>query len=311
MFSANENLQLRKYKRRVVEFVEATIPEDALDLGVNVMAMQVSCKAPGCVPLETAIVVVFPASEEELLPGLPESAGGSYKTKVLKPMSAVEKDDVLEALPPQFQGGKRSMERLCLQARDVMLGQITQLFGDEDESGRKLLAQYLQQSLQTYMDRGCEPPEWGEEFPEVLNDGTADKVMSESGKETVASTTDSVSTEEEAKNSVAFSGTGNIVFRRASDDDPVVVAPSSSSGTATKAVTAKTTPSVDSVTRLRQQQVAQRKLQNQLGMNSGGGTNGLLSQLAEREHAPGIRRPGCPCCDPDNPSLVVDQLMQL
>jgi len=315
MFSANENLQLRKYKRRVVEFVEATIPEDALDLGVNVMAMQVSCKAPGCVPLETAIVIVFPASEEEILPGLPESAGGSYKTKVLKPMSAVEKDDVLEALPPQFIGGKRSMERLCLQARDVMLGQITQLFGDEDALGRKLLAQYLQQSLQTYMDRGCEPPEWGEEFPEVVvNEMTANKV-NESGKYTVVkAAAELTGAAEEVKHPVAFSGTGNVVLQRAADDDPVVVAPASSSETtsnnASNTSTAKTTPSVDSVTRRRQQQVAQRKLQNQLGMNSGG-TNGLLSQLAEREHAPGIRRPGCPCCDPDNPSNVVDQLMQL
>jgi len=210
MFSANENIQLRKYKRRVVEYVEATIPEDVLDLGVNVMAMQVSCKAPGCVPLETAIVIVFPASDQELLPGLPESAGGSYKTKVLKPMSAVEKDDVLEALPSAFLGGQRSMERLCLQARDVMLGQITQLFGDEDETGRKLLAQYLQQSLQTYIDRGCEPPEWGEEFAEVVQ-------PEEKNQEEIP----------QAAKKVVFPGTGNIVIQRAVDDDKVVVVPAS------------------------------------------------------------------------------------
>jgi len=301
MFSANENIQLRKYKRRVVEYVEATIPEDILDLGVSVMAMQVSCKAPGCVPLETAIVIVFPHSDDELLPGLPESAGGSYKTKVLKPMSAVEKDDVLEALPPAFQGGKRSMQKLCLQARDVMLGQITQLFGDEDEAGRKLLAQYLQQSLQTYMDRGCEPPAWGEEFPEA------------------AAAVLPVDKDEERAQPSAFSGTGNIVIQRAvdDDDDAVVVAPPSSSSSAnTNATSQKTngakvnpTISVDTVTRRRQQQAAERQLQRQLAGSSTNG--GLLSQLAEREHAPGIRRAGCPCCDPDNPSNVVDQLMQL
>jgi len=303
MFSANENIQLRKYKRRVVEYVEATIPEDILDLGVSVMAMQVSCKAPGCVPLETAIVIVFPHSDDELLPGLPESAGGSYKTKVLKPMSAVEKDDVLEALPPAFQGGKRSMQKLCLQARDVMLGQITQLFGEEDEAGRKLLAQYLQQSLQTYMDRGCEPPAWGEEFPEAAS----------------AAAVLPVDKDEERAQPSAFSGTGNIVIQRAvdDDDDAVVVAPPSSSSSAnTNATSQKTngakvnpTISVDTVTRRRQQQAAERQLQRQLAGSSTNG--GLLSQLAEREHAPGIRRAGCPCCDPDNPSNVVDQLMQL
>jgi len=60
MFSANENILLRQHKRRVIDYVESTIPEDALDLGTAVMAMQVSCRQPGCVPLETAITVVFP-----------------------------------------------------------------------------------------------------------------------------------------------------------------------------------------------------------------------------------------------------------
>lgn len=60
MFTANENILLRQHKRRVIEYVESTIPEDALDLGTTVMAMQVSCRQPGCVPLETAITIVFP-----------------------------------------------------------------------------------------------------------------------------------------------------------------------------------------------------------------------------------------------------------
>lgn len=33
MFSANENLALRKHKRRVVQFVEDCIPDFALDAG--------------------------------------------------------------------------------------------------------------------------------------------------------------------------------------------------------------------------------------------------------------------------------------
>eukprot|EP00979_Chaetoceros_neogracilis_P015821 scaffold6574_cov261-Chaetoceros_neogracile.AAC.6 len=35
MFSANENLMLREYKRRVVYHVEATIPESIVDLGTS------------------------------------------------------------------------------------------------------------------------------------------------------------------------------------------------------------------------------------------------------------------------------------
>ena len=103
MFSANENLKLREHKRRIVDRIEATMPEEALDIGTNVMVMQVSCKAPGCVPLETAVVIVFPkCGDQELVPGLPESKGGSYKTKILKPMADVTEDDILDNLPPSF-----------------------------------------------------------------------------------------------------------------------------------------------------------------------------------------------------------------
>ena len=87
MFSANENIALRKHKRRIVQYVESTIPEDALDKGTSVMVMQVACRAPGCVPLETAVVIVFPKLGEELLKDLPESCGGSFKTKILMPMA--------------------------------------------------------------------------------------------------------------------------------------------------------------------------------------------------------------------------------
>ena len=101
-------------------------------------------------------------------------------------------------------------------------------------------------------------------------------------------------------------------MKRAPDEDPVVVVRSSADGGAlyrnnTAMNTNTTTVGVDTVVRRRQQQAAERKLQSLLGNTP----NGLLSQLAAREHAPGIRRPGCPCCDPDHPTNIVDQLMQL
>ena len=303
MFSANENIQLRQYKRRVVDYVESTIPETVMDLGVNVMAMQVNCTAPGCVPIETAIVVVFPASATELLPGLPESAGGSYKTKVLKPLAAVERDDVLQALPPAFAGGQRTMERLCRQARDVMLGQITQLFGDTDLSGRTLMAEYLQSSLQEYVERGCEPPEWGAPFPAVTPNREETTTAS---SETDLSTTSSFPI-----------GKGNVVIQRPVDDEEgtsantIAVTNASSfvnsssslrspSDNVSSATAKPNSGSVNSVTKRRQQQAATRALRN---------NTSLLSQLSSREHAPGIRRPGCPCCDPDNLSTVVNQML--
>ena len=229
MFSANENIALRQYKKRVVDYVESCLPEEALDLGTMVMAMQVSCKAPGCVPLETAIVIVFPKLCQELIAGLPESRGGNYKTKVLKPMAEVTQDDIYEALPPEFPGGKRSVEKLCLQARDVMLGQITQLFADEDRQGRKLMTEYLQQCLKEYAERDYTPPEWGEPFAPLEEGGKGSsntgKAMTETSCDTISDkkTTDDNDTAIQqspvtaTKTGVVVAKTGNFVFKRPVD----------------------------------------------------------------------------------------------
>mmetsp|Transcript_25483 Transcript_25483/g.37643 ORF Transcript_25483/g.37643 Transcript_25483/m.37643 type:complete len:215 (-) Transcript_25483:1973-2617(-) len=164
MFSANENMALRQHKRRIIQYVEETMPEDLLDLGVTVLVMQVSCRAPGCVPLETVITIIFPPSTQELLPGLPESQNsGKFTTKVLLPMSDITKEDVLEALPPAFEGGRQSMERLCLRARDVMLAQITQLCTSLES--KRFMAQYLEECLGEFTKNDFEAPEYGEPFP--------------------------------------------------------------------------------------------------------------------------------------------------
>lgn len=298
MFSANQNIQLRQFKKRVVSYIESTIPEDVLDAGVNVMVMQVTCRQPGCVPLETAVVIIFPPSPTPLLEGLPESAGGSYKTKVLKPMAEVTQEDILDALPPAFAGGRRTMERLCLQARDVMLGQITQLFGDDatDVEGRKLMAEYLQQSLRDYIDAGCQPPNWGEDFP------TEEKKSEENNP--------GVESEGVADSLSTFAPTGNIVLQRPTDDEAEGKEDRSPEASAyrdqlTQSFHRQRRPDVNTVTRRRHQQLASRRL-SAIEQNSGA----LLSRLAEREHAPGVRRAGCPCCDPDGPSNAMDRFMR-
>lgn len=262
MFSANENILLRQHKRRVIEFVESTIPDTALDLGTSVMVMQVSCRQPGCVPLETAITVVFPrpprkmkkkkrsavaqeadnkddASDEEeipsfpkpLLPNLEESRiGGNYKTRILKPLSDVTQDDVLDALPPSFTGGRRTVESICIKARDMIFAQIGQLVGNGDDDttttnggknpsssveGRKLVAEYLKVCLEEYVERGCVPPEWGEKegWGSVSNNSGA---TTEEKKDSDGENADnSVDTDKNVKKW----GEGNIVFKRPTEDD--------------------------------------------------------------------------------------------
>ena len=338
MFSANENVLLRQHKKRIVALVEETIPDECLDLGVQVMVMEVKCQAPGCVPLETVVLIVFPkvkptdSDDDYLLPGLPQSNGGNFKTKILMPMAQVTKDDVLDALPPQFTGGRRSIPKLALQARDVMLGQITQLF--DDTESRQLMAEYLQQQLQEFMNRSCEEPIWGEEY-ETTTATTSLSLLLEEKDTTTKDATQGESTTDDSSNSNALrdnpalpnnddpslttnnttptqqqqqmdllrNSTKNVVLRRVLDSAPTPVIPSSTTTTPNAHTTASAQLPIESVAARRRQQTWSRTL------NMSNRTP--LQLLAQREHAPGLRPVGCPCCDPDNPSNVADQFLHL
>jgi hypothetical protein len=306
---------LRQHKRRIVNAIEATIPEDILDLGVNVMVMQVSCQDIGCVPLETAIIIVFPKSETELLPGLPQSAGGSYKTKILKPMAEVETPgDIFEALPPAFAGGLKSVQRIALQLRDVVLAQLTQVGGD-DVALRRQLAAYLQGSLDEYVQHACVPPPVEEAYAndesvEVVElDVVVEDVEDKDGDGAVVAAVAAAAVER-----TIIPPEGNFVLRRPGLDQatvtkttltaipsastyvspPVVSITSTTTTTSTNGSSRYTT---DTVARRRQQAAATRNI--------------LASMSGQPNHAQGIRRQGCPCCDPDDPRNVMDQMMQL
>jgi hypothetical protein len=303
MFSANENLMLRQHKRQIVGWVEETISEEALDFGTTVMVMQVSCKAPGCVPLETAIIIVFPHSSDELVLGLPESQNaGNYKTKILKPMSEVTQEDVLEALPPAFEGGTRTLEKLCIGARDIMLAQITQLFGEEDDStvqDRKGMAEFLQLCLQQYIDNNCKPPELGEPL-KLPQDEEEGKDRTEKKLESKYITCKQAGLSPQNKK---YAGKGNIVISRVLEEPALFLSlPSASPSIANTTSTATNTYSTSRpISHLN----AIDKALNPLKSSKN------ISKLFEKEHAPGIRQAGCPCCDPDNPSNFVDQMMMI
>lgn len=306
MFSANENLMLRQHKRRIVDRVEKSMPEEALDMGTTVMVMQVSCKAPGCVPLETAIIIIFPKATTELVPGLPESNnGGSYKTKILKPMADVTEDDILDALPPAFQGGTRTMEKLCIYARDVMIAQITQLFGEDDDEtakDREAMAGYLQSCLQQYVAAGCKPPELGRPFSLDVGEGTQEStVPSHADKEGETYAADAeLLTDVGLPSRSPIPAKGNIVLRRVIDE-------SESSSTAQTA--SFVSSSSVTTTSIRGQPPPRHQKAIAQALNSR--RSNTISRLFDREHAPGIRQSGCPCCDPDNPSTIAESMMML
>lgn len=341
MFTANQNIALRAHKRRVVAFVESAIAEEALEMGVMVMVMEVSCRAPGCVPLETVITIVFPRGQSgELIPGLPESgSGGNYKTKILMPLASVTKDDVLDALPPQFEGGRRTMESLCLRARDVMLSQINQIMGEEDVEGKRLMAEYLETCLEDYKKRNFVAPEIGEPFPPLPSDGATKSKGESSGGASISSMKGNFvirrrRDEEEdddgsaadtmkpiAKDGVSSPSTtsnvshsndnnkNNSVIRRMND------APKHNANETSAAPLAMM--GVDRVHQNREENATEWRRRNKMEVQINAAVQTSSSQsiiqlLSEREHhAGGIRRPGCPCCDPDNPSNVVDNMMML
>ena len=245
---------LRQHKRRVIEFIESTIPENALDMGTSVMVMQVSCRQPGCVPLETAITIVFPkpprkrnkkraatakddsdkkeeevpSFEQPLIPDLIESQiGGNFKTRILKPLSDVTQDDVLDSLPPNFTGGRKTVESICLKARDMMFAQIGQLVGDDDttdsKNGKKLVAEYLKACLDEYTERDCQAPEWGSPFT-PLDGGkkTEDDKEQQTNMSSVKDTVDNMNIKDDNDSVTTankkWAETGNIVYRRQSED---------------------------------------------------------------------------------------------
>ena len=156
-----------------------------------------------------------------------------------------------------------------------------------------------------YVQRDCQAPEYGEPFPERKNGGSSGEVAS-------------VEESAFAESRQSLEGTGNIVIRRVLDDDEEPKKGEEDGNTAFKGFAASkpspplkttetTAPPIKMTSMdMRRQRNMQQSLQSSLNRSGD-----LLNQLARREHAPGVRQTGCPCCDPDNPSNVVDQIMML
>jgi hypothetical protein len=258
MFSANENILLRQHKRRIVEYVESTLSREILDSGTSVMAMQVSCKTPGCSPLETVVVVVFPRPYGSVVDVASAEGEGTFKTTILKPMVDVTKDDVLDALPPErFAGGRKTVERQCYFIRDMMFNHIEKFYPNDDKQGKILMAYYLRQSLQEYVAAGCVAPEFGQPF--------------------------SPGREQQQQQIFIEKDNKNFTYYRPVEQNP------EQQGVANTEMT-------QSDWRMKQKMMAES-------------SSSIIRQISDLEHAAGVRRPGCPCCDSDNLSNIVDKLL--
>jgi hypothetical protein len=170
MFAINgdETQQLRQHERRVVEYVESIIA----DYAAQIMAMQVQCNAPDCVPIETVVLILYPKAKTkegvDRSVGIEEESshskdGSSFQFKILKPIAEVTKEDVELSMPLALRGG--SLAATGRQLRKDLLTRIDQLFPTEDDvQSRQWMSQFLQESLQQYVDNSCQlPNSWNEE----------------------------------------------------------------------------------------------------------------------------------------------------
>jgi hypothetical protein len=272
--------------------------------------------------LETVLLILFPKSDAELLEGIAESKdGGTLKTKVLLPMADITKHDVVQALPPPL--GTRSMEKLCFQARDFVLAHIAQLVGEEDEEGRRLMADYLISCLEEYKQRHCVAPEYGMPFHNTDNELEKETTTDE---EATITPNKPEETPEDQKPTVPA---GNFVFRRNEDDGDgslnisamnntkmangsLMMASADTNGNdvvktnekSRAGGTESTTTTISTTMDWRRRQTVERNMNSSFSQS-------IISRLEQRQHAPGVRRAGCPCCDPDNVQNYVDSIMML
>ena len=286
---------LREHKRRVVGYIENTIPEFALDMGTSVMVMQTKCKTPGCVPLETSVVIVFPRDGTQYMEGVKESQGGTFKTTILLPLSEVTLDDVLDSLPPQFEGGRKTWEKTCLTLRDFVLGRIGGTVGigetGSEKEDRQVLSHYLIACLEDYVKSGCQAPKLGMPFPNERSTSLNENRIGLSDKNGIDTIALMSSKTKEKEGHFRLQGTNdNNEIERSDDMNKSVPEPSN----------------------LKQTETAMdwRRRQNMSQMLQLPDSNHMIRKLTEREHFC-TRNSSCPCCEPSSIQDISNAMMSL
>lgn len=159
--------QIRQQKLRITRYVEELVPAPVLRAGALIMVMQVDSPVNGSM-YHTVISIVFPLPEEdgmEMIPGVPESGeGGTFRATIYRPLIDVTRDDVLDAFPEQFPGGRRTMERMAYRARDMAISHIEQEMGEGDSIQKREIVNFVMDSLEKYLERACIAPPMGKPF---------------------------------------------------------------------------------------------------------------------------------------------------
>jgi len=193
-----------------------------------------------------------------------------------------------------------------------------------------LMAKYLQQCLGEYIQRDCTPPEWGEPWVDSSEVGGVhggNTVGENSGDDAEIISDKTVAVPASSSTSVAK--TGNFIFKRPAetkeehketltgtditshshssnqDRNQILSHSNSKNNNTTHASTAthfsaSSSPFSSAFTKPPEYQAS-----------TATSSQSIMAQLNERQHTPGIRRPGCPCCDPDSADNMIDKMMAL
>ena len=300
--SNNDKEKLHHHEQRVAGYVENALPSHALDNGTNVMVKQVSCSNPGCVPLETLIVIVFPNDRIQYIEGLSESKGGSFRTKILLPVSKVTKDHVLNELPPCFDGGRKTWTNTCLAMRDMLFSRIGETIGngssDVEIEQRGIMSQYLISALQDYLSNGCVAPVIGAPFTSTF----PEKMSTMNGEN---------NSEYEKIGSVNTTKINNYLYDvnlsdEQSHQNKIHPHESWSTDTVNDSKTIENSKELnnDNIQNQEYKKSFSRKTSSSASMMRSLNlptSNTMIQKLSERDHFPCIRsQASCPCCDSES-----------
>ena len=106
-------IQLRRHKDRIIGYVDTLMPWHTLEIGTTILVMQQSPSSASVrSEITTSIAIVFPRPKgggtgRKVMEGIKESSkGGTFRVCISKVAADVTREDVLDALPPAFPGGR-------------------------------------------------------------------------------------------------------------------------------------------------------------------------------------------------------------
>ena len=286
--------------RRVCGWVREFVDESRHP-GLNIMASEIQCSDPDCVPIETLLVIVSTTSR--------------WTDKVLKPIKEVTRVDIESlsfgefakqdsAVPQQEHWLNEMIVTLKTRIKDRSRDEI----GDIEAAFSAVFKEHLSRSVAQYDDSSAQ----------LQVDAHDDVPSSRSGKRSsnggsapavtmvpMAPTTPAqsqVTVVPMAPSGTSQSLAPTVVFGTsvASSVPPLPPPPSSSASSSASTRSSLPPPSFRSAS-MSTSSISRRMMQRPPGRRGDG--------ITAPTHRGGVRARGCPCCDPDAMDNIIDNML--